>query len=240
MLEAGWVFHKRSDDRWEILSPRDRRFFWTKHDWEPSRREVEACLEADEEAIRSGEFTPFTGTARLVNPPRPGVPDTLCAWLADGRRVKGLSVLRAACRREAAGDERLLQAGARKVDTLPPPWSAAADTARSFPYQMVVCGHLADCLPPADRRRLLVNLATHLHPDGEIHFSFYEMSALPPEAGREPFEDGYRFKRGRHHVFLKPWLPGQARKELERQLGGYTEVAQRPYDEFFCRWRPDA
>jgi len=240
MRAAGWVLSKRGDDHWEVVTPDNIRFQWRHGAWTPSLSELEERLKYDEQRVRDGKLSPFQGTARLLHSPGADRHSTLVSWITEQKRVRDETLLRVLTEPDPTGDDRLARAGARKVHTLQPPWPPAESGHRTFPYSLMLCDHGAEALPPSHRPRLYQNLRTHLHPEGEIFFCFYEISALPPEKQRAPLEDGYRVRHGLYDVFLKPYLPGQAEKELRHHLGGFVRTEGRRYDEFICRWRPDA
>lgn len=239
MLKAGWVLRALDTERWEAVSPENKRFQWAHNTWSPSEPELLAELEKNETAIQRNTYSPFLGTSRLTDPEgnKGGI---LLPWLLRDHRIKDQTVLRARTAPDPEGDELLYQGGARRVETLLQPWPAATGSTRDVSFHLLLCEHIADTLPKPDRMRVLRQLITHLHPQGEACFSFYEITALPRSTSRETESDGYVFTRGRHRVFLKPYLPGQAESELTRCLGGYAEQVHLRFDEFICRWRPDA
>lgn len=240
MLKAGWVLRALDAERWQAISPETTCFEWAEDTWSPSEAEMLSELEKTETAIQHQQYTPFLGTSRLTDPesdPKGGI---LLPWLLRDHRANDQTILRARVAPDPSGDEALYQAGARRVETLLQPWNAASGNSRDVHFHLLLCEHIADVLPKADRTRVLKQLISHLHPQGEAYFSFYEISALPESQPRENESDGYVFTRGRHRVFLKPYLPGQAESELTRCLGGVAEQVHLQFDEFICRWRPDA
>ena len=238
MRAAGWILQGTSDNRWEILALDGRRFAWTRGEWSPSREVVEAQLLRDEDAIRCGKRSPFLGTTRLVQRAAPGEPTLLARCIAEKAICRGHSLLRLLPIPDPPGDALLLEAGARRVETLLAPWSAAPDDARRFPHHLVLCEHLCDTLPPSVRGTVLRNLTTWLHPQGEAYLSFFEMSAMPAAQERSDWEDGYVVERSGCSVFLKPWLPARAIDSLQREIGGNAALAWSLYDEFVLRWIP--
>lgn len=240
MLKAGWVLRPLAAGHWEAVSPENHRFLWADDAWSPSEQEMLAELEKTETAIYHQQYTPFVGTSRLTESatdPKGGI---LLPWLLRDHRVKDQTILRARVAPDPPGDEMLYQGGARRVETLLQPWPATSGSSRDAHFHLLLCEHIADVLPKPDRLRVLKQLVTHLHPQGEACFSFYEITALPDSSPHENESDGYVFTRGRHRVFLKPYLPGQAENELTRTLGGFAEQVHLQFDEFICRWRPDA
>lgn len=240
MLNAGWVLRPLDAKRWEAISPENNCFQWADDTWSPSEAGMLCELEKTETAIQRQQYSPFLGTSRLTDPDAEHKGGVLLPWLRRDHRGNDQTILRARVAPDPAGDELLYQGGARRVETILQPWPVASGSPRETRFHLLLCEHIADVLPKPDRVRVLKQLVSHLHPQGEAYFSYYEITALPDSQPRENESDGYVFTRGRHRVFLKPYLPGQAISELTRILGGFAEQVHLQFDEFICRWRPDA
>jgi hypothetical protein len=240
MLAAGWVLQALDKTRWEAVSPENKTFVWANESWSPSEADMIHELEKNERAVQENQYSTFLGTSRLTDPAGPQKGGILIPWLLRGRRVRDGTILRARVAPDPEGDDQLYQAGARRVETLLQPWPATTGSSRDVHFHLLLCEHIADVLPKPDRTRVLKQLVSHLHPQGEAFFSFYEITALPESVERKDFSDGYVFPRGRHRVFLKPYLPARAEAELTRHLRGSAEQVHLQFDEFICSWRPDA
>ncbi|MGA0370071.1 MAG: hypothetical protein ACO3N7_11565, partial [Kiritimatiellia bacterium] len=237
MLSAGWILHSvKSEEAWTAISPENKMFRWQSGKWIPDLNRLLEELNHNERSIREGIYTPYTGTSRLTVPDQKNTPALLTKWLVQQGAVKGKSVLRARCAEDPAGDELLYQAGARRVTTLLQPWNAAPENHRHLSSHLLICEHVADVLPKADRIPTLKRILTHLGAEAEAYFSFYQMDALPMTLPHQSFEDGYLFSYGRHQVFMKPTLPGRCAPLLQHILGGFSEEINLLYNEIFCRW----
>lgn len=240
MLAAGWVLQKYQADSWQAISPENKIFKWQDGIWHPDEVQVLSELKKNELAIRDGVYSPFVGTSRLTVSEADPQPGLLTQWLIQKHRIQDQSILRVRCAPDPIGDELLYSAGARRIETLLQPWPPAPDTHRHIPFHLLICEHVADVLPKQDRATILPRLISHLAPDAEAYFSFYQLDALPLHLPHSSENDGYVFTRGPHEVFMKPSLPGRCAPALRSVLGGFAEELDILYNEILCRWTPDA
>lgn len=240
MLEAGWVIQMLADGQWSALSPENRHFVWADGKWDPGETQLMDELEANEQAIREGRYSPFAGTSRLTSTADPDHASLLCQWAAKHAETRGSTVLRARCTPDPVGDELLYAAGARRVETLLQPWAEAPHSVRHLPSRLLLCEHVAEVLPKPERQRTLQRILTHLHGEARAYFSFYQLEALPAHLEKESSGDGYIFHLDPHRVFIKPSLPGQCAPALMKMLGGFAEEVDLLYNTIICRWLPDA
>lgn len=240
MLAAGWVLQKKPEAQWQAISPENRTFLWQAGSWLPDESAVLAELEKNETAIQRGLYTPFVGTSRLTVPQSNPQAGLLTQWLCQKNRIQEHTILRVRCGADPAGDELLYAAGARRIETLLQPWPTAPDNHLHIPSHLIICEHVADVLPKQERAIILPRLLSHLAPDAEAYFSFYQLDALPRHLPHRSEKDGYIFTRGRHEVFMKPSLPGQCAPALKKMLGGFVEEVDILFNEIICRWTPDA
>jgi len=235
LLAAGWVLEKKSDTHWTAVSPDNHRFEWEAGGWYPGREEVEKELERNNLALAAKNYTPFFGTSRLsATPLTPAV-----HWLGEQRRLDDQTLLRLRTAPDPEGDQALYNYGARRVDTLCPPWPKAGGSVRDVHYHLLLGEHVLDALPKPDREKVLPRCLSHLHPDGKAYFTCYEPEGLPSPRPKETAHDGYVFTRGLHRVFLRGYLPQQAERELTRLIGGYAETLHQLKTELICLWRND-
>lgn len=239
MLSAGWVLHSLGQERWKCISPENRSFYYEEGKWTPEEPDLSGELEKNETSIEEGIYSPFSGTSRLTVNPESTQAGLLTQWLIRQDHIKGKSILRARVAPDPVGDENLYEAGARRVTTLLQPWFSAPDNQRHLTSHLLICEHVADVLPKSHRSPTLKRLISHLSPDADAYFSFYQMEALPLDRPHETLMDGYVFPHGPHHVFLKPSLPGQCATSLQKSLGGFAEEVDLLYNEIFCRWFPN-
>jgi hypothetical protein len=197
-------------------------------------------LEQTENDILLGRYSPFVGTSRLTRPDDDQTPGLLTQWLIQQDQVKGHSILRARVSEDPAGDERLYEAGARRVETLLPSWPEAPNSQRYIPFHLLICEHVIDVIPQKDRANILPRMRSHLSAEATAYFSFYQMDALPLSRPHHSFGDGYVFEHGLHKVFMKPSMPGLCAQGLQKSLGGFAEEVNVLYNEIFCRWTPYA
>ncbi|MDF3130687.1 hypothetical protein P0Y35_15870 [Kiritimatiellaeota bacterium B1221] len=238
MLAAGWVLQSIAPETWQATSPENQKFIWKNHSWHPEEDLLLAELKKNEQAIQEGLYSKFIGTSRLSSTGNDAQASLLTQWLVRHASIKGNTLLRARVAPDPRGDELLYQAGARRVETLLQPWPEAPASARFLPSHLLICEHVADTLPKAERNHTLKRLTTHLHPDAEAYFSFYQMDALPLHRPHESSGDGYIFQQGPHQLFLKPTLPGQCAPAVQKALGGFAEEVDLLYDQIICRWFP--
>gem|GEM_PF-1256492 len=240
MLEAGWVLQALSEKKWLATSPRNLLFYWEGNKWKPSEHEMIHELEQTENDILLGRYSPFVGTSRLTAPVDIKMPGLLTQWLIQQDQIKGHSILRVRVNLDPAGDEKLYEAGARRVETLLQPWPEAPDNQRHIPFHLLICEHVADVIPQKDRSVILPRLTSHLASEANAYFSFYQMDALPLTRPHHSFGDGYIFEHGLHKVFMKPSLPGLCAGGVQKLVGGFAEEVNVLYNEIFCRWSPYA
>ncbi|MCC5849113.1 MAG: hypothetical protein JJU29_13585 [Verrucomicrobia bacterium] len=240
LYQAGWVIRKHTPEHYTAWSPSGNRFEWRPEKGETCRVEMERQLVEDERAIDQGAHTPFLGTARLTAPDLGNHPSLLAERIAHDHSARGHAVLRLLTISDPAGDEALSNSGAWRVESLLAPWQWQPPPGGAPPYRVLLCEHVVDVLPKADRYPLYKRMAAALHPDGEIYFSLFQMSALPDEPLRTPFEDGYQMAHGRHRVFVRPYTPAMAQREITALLHGNLEIFANPFHELHCCWRPHA
>ncbi|WFB37301.1 hypothetical protein P3T73_05945 [Kiritimatiellota bacterium B12222] len=238
MLAAGWVLKKISPTHWQVSSPQGNAFEWMAGSWTPQESELIAELKETEQAIRENRYSPFLGTCQLSASEHDNTAALLTQWLCQQKLIKGHSVLRARVSIDHAGDELLYAAGARRVETLLPPWPEAPHTHCHIPFHLLICEHVADVLPKEDRKHVLPRLITHLKDNAPAYFSFHQLDALPLDKSHRSFQDGYIFQQGPHEVFMKPTLPGRAAENLHTILGGFSEEINLLFNEIFCKWLP--
>ncbi len=200
---------------------------------------AEEQLRKDEELIREGCRTAFVGTSRLLRMRGKGQATLLAENVAQRGACVDMTVLRAMTQADPVGDELLRGAGARRVETLLPPWEEAREDHRRFPYAMLLCEHVPDVLPPEDRRRVLRNVGSYVRKDAIAYVSFFGMGAMPSAERRRDHEDGYVSEYRGHEVFLKPWTPHRAVETLMRVWGGTATLEWSLYDEMVVRWNRD-
>lgn len=239
MLSAGWVLRRLGPGKWSVVAPSGFSAIHTDAIWTPGVETVEAELGKTETAISKGEHTPFLGTCRLASPPLEDKPTLLAEKIAHGGHARDHAVLRVLSSPDPAGDEVLSRHGAWRAESLLPPWKGPHHPGPP-PFHLLLCEHLLDTLPPIDRNHLLMMLPSLLHPDGCAWFSFFQMSGMPPDHLREPHADGYKVRYGRHFVFLRPYTPATALKELAALPKGEVRTAWTQHHELVCTWKPHA
>ncbi len=235
LLAAGWILEPvPGSQAWSLQGPDGFSGTWVQGQWSPSLEKLLNALERAEHGIRRNEQTPFRSTCRIWKPESLLLP----AWTADAGFAADRDILRIQCRRDPAGDTRLLEHGARRVQTLFP-WEIGTMEAKGA-FHLVLIDHVTDLLPRIDRETMYATAKQHLRKDGQVFISLFDVSAVPPDVNRTPYEDGYRLQMGRHHCFLKPHTESGVLKELKREAGGKAEVVGHPYQEYICRWWPYA
>lgn len=198
--------------------------------------EMILCLRREESLLQQGKLTFFSGTCRLSTPDLQGGASPVAEHAASEHLCKGHAVLRYRVFPDPVGDELLRNAGAWRVETRTAPWMAPDHS--SQPVALILCEHVADVLPPTDRRRVYAQIRSSLAPEGVACFAFFQISALPDASRRLPYEDGYLVQYGKQDVFFRPFTEAMARKELLRELGGIVESGWLHHHELVMRWRP--
>jgi len=240
LYQAGWVIRKQTPGHYSAWSPTGKRFEWVSENGDACLTEMERQLAEDERAIAQGKYTPYLGTARLTAPDLDGRPSLLAERIAHDHLARGHAVLRLLTAPDPAGDEALSHSGAWRVESLTAPWQWKSPPGGTPPFRVLLCEHVVDVLPKVDRYPLYKRMAETLHPEGEIYFSFFQMSALPDEPLRTPFEDGYRIPHGRHQLFIRPYTPAMVQREITALFNGNVKILANPFHELICCWRPHA
>ncbi len=240
MLNSGWLLHKNGDGSWSFQSPLGFRTRWTPAPDTPASPPADLLreLEAVELAIHDGRISRFLGPAPRIQPPLPPEGAPVALHLARDHLAKGHAVLRFRTLPDPAGDQALLDSGAWRVETLPPPWTLPKSY-RTSGFTVFTCEHLLDSLPRLDRRHLFDTLKSLTPaPDGVVYFTAVQMSALPREWLKTPFEDGYQVQYGHNLCFIKPYNESMLRRELSDALPGHVSRAWIHHHELAFIWRP--
>ena len=240
LRQAGWLLEPLGEGRWRLTAPDGAVLEEHADNLRRGAPGVLRRLEADEDAIAAGTRTPFLATARLTAPPLDGKGSLLAEYAARKHIVRGHAVLRMLTAPDDTGSRMLQESGAWRVESLLPPWPCPDLPGDTHPFHILLCEHVIDVLPLTDRKEVLSTIARLLPKDGEAWFSLFQMSAIPPEALRHPYEDGYTLDYGPHRVFIRPHTPAMAQREITGILGGTFETAATRHHELICCWRPHA
>lgn len=240
MLNSGWLLHKQEKNAWSFQSPLGFSTTWTPPPGLPPvpPEDLLREIEAVEQAIAEGKISRFLGAAARTQPPVPPEGSPTALHLAREHLAKNHAVLRFRTQPDPAGDQALLRSGAWRVETWLPPWPPPR-TCHLSGFTVFTCEHLLDSLPRLDRRHLFHTIqALTPAPEGVVYFTVIQMSALPREWLKMPFEDGYQIPYGHNQCFVKPYSESMLQRELSGALSGYVRRAWIHHHEITFTWRP--